>query len=154
MKRIKKIVAITTLTILPITTFALEAMEDDAMEEVSGQEGITIDQSYGNTIEQFQYIDGDGDGSGETAGQISVTDIQIGDLSNAACLTDCAVGQQIDATDNGVIIGNPNIGPAAGTLPTTPAPLSFAQGRQYNPQSRQFSAPPAVMGNLGDRIVR
>jgi len=123
MKALKKLALVTAIAAAPFTANALEALDDEFLGEVSGQEGITIDKTYFNTIEEFQYVDADGDGSG-TAGKIKITDIEIGqftganfgivDPSGAAGLTAVSeVGQMIDATANGVLITAANIGQEA-----------------------------------------
>ena len=63
MKSLKKIALATAVASAPFAVNALEALDDEFLGDVTGQEGITIDKTYMNTIEEFQYVDGDGDGS-------------------------------------------------------------------------------------------
>jgi len=116
----------TAIASAPFTANSLEALDDEFLGDVTGQEGITIDRTYMNTIEEFQYVDSDGDGSG-TEGKIRVTDIEIGDFANsygiASAIDDTGTlgqitesGQMIDATANGVLITAANVGTEAATL--------------------------------------
>ena len=90
--------------------FALEAMDDESLSAISGQEGITIDQTSYNTIEEFVLLDGDGDGSGP--GRVNLNNWQIGnfrglDLQSNTPSTNnmlTVTGKTIDATSDGVII--------------------------------------------------
>ena len=122
MKSLKKLALVSAITAAPFAAQALETLDDEVLGEVTGQEGITIDRSYNNRIEEFTYIDSDGDGSG-TAGKISLKNIAIGNYSdanlflapptayNGTTLFQMEVnGQTIDATANGVLISHGNIG--------------------------------------------
>jgi len=113
---LKKIALVTAISTVPFTVSALEALDDEFLGEITGQEGITIDQHYANTIEEFKYVDGDGDGvSGP--GEISVTNIQVGASNQVVggsidMLTDriYTTGMTIDASATGVLIGEARIG--------------------------------------------
>jgi len=107
MNNLKKLALATAIAAAPLSVNALEALDDDFLGDVTGQEGISIDKTYINTIEEFQYIDGDGDGStGAAAGKIVISGITID--SNGSFVSE--TGQTIDATANGVRIGNAAIG--------------------------------------------
>jgi len=123
MKSLKKLALATAIASAPFAANALEALDDEFLGDVTGQEGITIDREYMNTIEEFQYVDADGDGSG-VAGKVAVKDIKIGNWAAANLGTVNATstfvlgqvletGQTIDATANGVLIGAADIGVAA-----------------------------------------
>jgi len=104
---IKKIALATAIAAAPFAANALEALDDEFLGDVTGQEGITIDQTYINTIEEFQYVDGDGDGtSGAAAGKIVISGITID--SNGGQVSE--TGMTIDAAANGVRIGEAQIG--------------------------------------------
>jgi len=108
------------LTSTPFAVNSLETLDDDVLSDITGQEGITIDKSYRQSIEEFKYIDGDGDGS-SGPGEISIKYLTIGDFSPGAYFINPPtpngpvqevqiVGQTIDATENGVLMFHGNIG--------------------------------------------
>jgi len=110
-KKLKKIALCTAIAVIPFQSQALEALDDEFLSDISGQEGITIDTTYKNTIEEFTYVDSDGDGGG-TAGKVSLKNIYVGNTLDANFQDNTAttngmtshIGQMIDATANGVLI--------------------------------------------------
>ena len=142
MKSLKKLALATAIAAVPLTVNALEALDDEFLGDVTGQEGITIDKTYMNTIEEFKYVDGDGDGTGP--GEVSITNIKIGNFNKPSDLTLGNVGDgsalvlgqitetgmMIDATANGVLITGANIGTEANILvnqgPFSPATAPHA----------------------------
>jgi len=154
MKNIKKLALAAAIATAPFTANALEALDDDFLGDITGQEGISIDKNYQNTIEEFKYIDGDG--SDGTQGSVSLTDIEIGEFTdgvaapfggrngsgldgfdlNGALTNVWERGQKIDAAANGVLITGAMIGEesiildnqmTANVLPAA-HPLSTANG--------------------------
>ena len=133
MRALKKLALATAIASAPFAANALEALDDEFLGDVTGQEGISIDKSYTNTIEEFQYIDGDGDGSsGAAAGKVKITDIRVGNYSNRRDMidldgsgTDFTLGEgmennlRVDATENGVLITGADIGFEANTVTNT-----------------------------------
>lgn len=153
MRNFKKYALATAITMAPFAAQALESLDDEFLGDVTGQEGITIEQEYFNTIEEFQYVDGDGSG---TVGKVKVTGIEIGDFSGESwaravggqapfdpngTLTTTHTKTSIDAAANGVLITTEEVGDAA-TVPmvnvaaspfSASAPLTDASGNiQYN----------------------
>jgi len=134
MNSLKKLALATAIASAPFTVNALEALDDEFLGEVTGQEGITIETDTLQTIEEFQYVDGDGDGSG-VAGKIKATGIKIGQFSDdfnpvdllvngapngllnydASGATSSYTRTSIDAASNGVLITTEQVG-QAGTL--------------------------------------
>jgi len=124
MSLFKRTVLATAIATATFAVNALESLDDEFLGEVTGQEGITIDQTYLNTIEEFQYVDGDTDASGNV-GKIVVKDIKIGNYSgvgptdlsgwNAASTlgTISETGLKIDATSTGILITDAQVGPDA-----------------------------------------
>ena len=133
MRALKKLALATAIASAPFAANALEALDDEFLGDVTGQEGISIDKSYTNTIEEFQYIDGDGDGSsGAAAGKVKITDIRVGNYSNRRDMidldgsgTDFTLGEvmennlRVDATENGVLITGADIGFESNTVTNT-----------------------------------
>lgn len=124
MRMIRKTALATAISAIGFSVHALEALDDEFLGDVTGQEGITIDQTYKTTIEEFQYVDGDTDASGNV-GKVSIKDIKIGNYSGVGP-TDLAgwngtstlgtiseTGMMIDATSTGVLITEAQIGPDA-----------------------------------------
>ena len=122
MKSLKKLALATAIAAAPLSVNALEALDDEFLGDVTGQEGITIDKEYMNTIEEFKYVDGDVDG-----GSVSVKNIDIGNFSNqyggfglftpnGTLSTIQENGMTIDAAANGVVIGGAAIGAEADIL--------------------------------------
>jgi len=123
MNNLKKLVLACAITATPFATQALETIDDETLSNVTGQEGITIDQYTRQAIEEFTYVDGDGDGSG-SAGKVSLKYISIGNIidSNFVSnpLTEAHLNatvqlmnsndMTIDATANGVLINHGKIG--------------------------------------------
>jgi len=128
MNKLNKVALSVAIAAAPFMAQSLEALDDDFLSEITGQEGISIDRTYKNTIEEFKYIDGDGDGSG-VAGEVSVSDIRIGNFASPSdtvlgAINDSnsaganlsminEVGAKIDATANGVLLTNGNVGTEA-----------------------------------------
>ena len=90
---------------------AFEELDDGAMSHVSGKEGITIDRTYKQNIEEITFVDGDGVGNG-IAGAVSLKGIAVGDFIGSDMQDNTAVtqglvtveGMKIDAVENGVLI--------------------------------------------------
>jgi len=145
MKGLQKLALVASIISVSSISHALDALEDDELKDISGQEGISIDQNYMNTIEEFQYIDTDGNAydiiGTAGSGKIVITGDIIVDLS------DPDAGTLTAPSGNNVTIPDFVAG-------STPKQIGFTQGRQYSPQSKQFQSTPAVMSDLGDRIVR
>jgi len=125
MNRLKKLALVSAITAASFSAQALEVLEDDALSEVTGQEGITIDRSYRQAIEEFKYVDADGDGVGGS-GEISIKGLLVGDFTDSNLffgaptpmggVGEIAVnGITIDATENGVLINHGYVGTAGGT---------------------------------------
>jgi len=132
MKSLQKLALATAIASAPFAANALEALDDEFLSDVSGQEGITIETNTYQTIEEFQYVDGDGDGSG--AGKVVAKNISIGDFSSdfsrvlgvdgsgnpifatldndTSDLSGVTVITDIDAAANGVLITNKQLGEA------------------------------------------
>jgi len=172
MKIFNKIALVTAISAVPFAAQALESLDDEFLGNVTGQEGITIEQDYSNTIEEFQYIDGDGDGA-TGPGKVKVTGIEIGEFSGdswgrliggqapfdpTGALTATHTKTAIDATANGVLITTQEVGDAA-TIPmvnvaaapfSLVAPLTNATGDiQWNAtQGRMATVADAAGGDL------
>lgn len=84
MKAFKKAALAAAVAALPMTGFAMEALQDEALSEVTGQDGITI-----------------------TLGSTGAFDIFVGDATGGAGLTGAAGGIYIDGFDTGT--GNTTI---------------------------------------------
>lgn len=84
MKAFKKAALAAAVAALPMTGFAMEALQDEALSEVTGQDGITI-----------------------TLGSTGAFDIFVGDADGGAGLTGAAGGIYIDNFDTGA--GNTTI---------------------------------------------
>ena len=101
----KRLALATAVAMAPMAVSALESLDDELLGDVTGQEGITIDQSYINTIEEFQYVDGDGDGF-TGAGKIVIQGITIDSNGGNYSVS----GQKIDAAEYGVLISEGGMG--------------------------------------------
>ena len=100
MNNLKKLALATAIAAAPLSVNALEALDDEFLGDVTGQEGITIDKEYLNTIEEFKYVDGDVGG-----GAVSIKNLEIGDFDASGNLgTILEEGMMIDAAANGVLI--------------------------------------------------
>jgi len=131
MNSLKKLALATAIASAPFAANALEALDDEFLGEVTGQEGITIEADTMQTIEEFQYVDGDGDGS-TGAGKIKLTNISIGNFSSDSAVAprayDVSGGlstsltiTEIDAAANGVLITTTQVGQAGTDTGTTVA---------------------------------
>ncbi|AOY87562.1 hypothetical protein BKP64_04900 [Marinobacter salinus] len=80
MKGLKKIALATAVAAAPFAAHAdLQAMNDSAMGEVTGQAGVTIELQTRVSIGQFKYTDTDGGAAGEIGGgSFAVNDIELG----------------------------------------------------------------------------
>jgi len=116
-KSLKIALSVSALFTLTPLALALEAVDDEVLSEVSGQEGISIDQSYNTTIEEWTWVDGDGDGStGQAAWRW--LNSENGNFVGADMLDNSATTNRrldtrnmtIDATANGVIITTGDVG--------------------------------------------
>ena len=135
---LKKIALATAIAAAPFAANALEALDDEFLGDVTGQEGITIDKEYINTIEEFQYVDADGDGSsGAAAGKIVIGGITID--SNGGNVVE--TGQTIDATANGVLIGAAAIGTGTG------------DGKDIRINSIQFGNSSSALNSIGSVTI-
>jgi len=126
MNLIKKSFLATAIAAAPFAVNALEALDDEFLGDVTGQEGITIETTQFQTIEEFQYVDGDGDGS-TGPGKIKLSDIAIGQFTtdsataprnsnDAGGLTGVYTKTEIDAAANGVLITTKEIGQAGSAI--------------------------------------
>ena len=95
MKKLFIIAAVIAL-ILPNTVLALEQMSDQAMEQVTGQSGVSIAV---DDVKIFQSISGlsytDGDGTDGTAGSIAIDDLTVMIHANAITSLDAATGEPV-----------------------------------------------------------
>ena len=98
MNNLKKLALATAIAAAPLSVNALEALDDEFLGDVTGQEGITIDKEYLNTIEEFKYIDGDVGG-----GAVSIKNLTVGNTEATGGLV-LEEGMMIDAAANGVLI--------------------------------------------------
>ncbi|MCK0164038.1 DUF6160 family protein [Marinobacter sp. S6332] len=110
MKGLKKIALATAIAAAPFVAHAdMQALDDSAMGNVTGQAGVTIELETKVNIGEFSYTDTDGYGNETEGGSFVVSDITIGgaavgggtDLINrdASLLDDLAI--EIDVAANG-----------------------------------------------------
>jgi len=138
-----------TVFTISCPTFALEPLADDDLRRVYGQEGISIDQDYRTTIETIEYIDGDGDGSGQS-GSIIIRNLSFGndtgtDFGDNTATTEGRIqinNARIDALDTGVQITAGDTGLVGDVLindsaQNTDAPITDASGFFTDPVSGQ-----------------
>jgi hypothetical protein len=115
----KKLVLAAIMMLVPFTSFALDKMNDAALDKMTAQEGVTI--SFENlTITQTSgnlgWHDGDGIGAGSTAGRIFIgqtgnttTVISGSMLIDVATATAAIIGTNIVADTTFVKISLPSI---------------------------------------------
>ena len=155
MNDLKKLTLASAIATASFSSHALQEMDDASMGDVTGQEGITIDQIYANTIEEFQYVDADGDGTtGASAGKIKITGIGIGVDANDDGLINTSdtservhiFGQEIDAAANGVRIKAGRIGDENGLG-------TFTNGRDMFIESIQLGNANNTLSSIGSLAI-
>jgi len=169
MKNINKMALATAIAAAPFSVTALEALDDEFLGEVTGQEGITIEQDSFTTIEEFQYVDGDGDGS-NGPGKVILSNIRKGDFSNDIPVQMAMTGTpyatdpanaplgtmrqltEIDATANGVLITTKEIGYESNIVVTNDltSPTSPEMGLTDASGNLQWNATTNKIAKLSD----
>ena len=91
--------------LLPVSAMAgMTAINDSAMGEITGQAGITLDQSVQISIDYIAWGDDDGCSGTTTAGFVNVCTILIDDDGGAANMDGMLIDSGANASD-----GNPAI---------------------------------------------
>jgi len=154
MKSLNKTILAAAIAMAPFAANALEALDDEFLGDVAGQEGITIEETSWNTIEEFRYVDGDGDltqdASGNVlAGTIALSDIKVGslgvDASGNATIAGVKSVTEIDAAYNGVLITTKQVGDDA---PSVNA-LGFADGQDISIGGIYLGAANGTQNSIG-----
>ena len=154
MKSLNKTILAAAIAMAPFAANALEALDDEFLGDVTGQEGITIEETSWNTIEEFRYVDGDGDltqdASGNVlAGTIALSDIKVGslgvDASGNATIAGVKTVTEIDAAYNGVLITTKQVGDDA---PSVNA-LGFADGQDISIGGIYLGAANGTQNSIG-----
>lgn len=94
MKKLFIIAAVVAL-ILPSSVFALEQMSDQAMDQITGQAGVSIavdDVKIYQSIDGLSYTDGDGAITGDAAGTVSLDGLTVMVNINAITSLDATTG--------------------------------------------------------------
>lgn len=100
MKAFKKAALAAAVAALPMTGFAMEAMQDEALSEVTGQDGITI--SLGSTG-AFDIFVGDGDGFALNSGPAG--GIYIDNFDTGAGATTITIDSDADTIQANIQLG-------------------------------------------------
>jgi len=152
-----RLLAAISLAGCSLSVSALEALEDEVLSHVTGQEGITIDQTFKNDIEEFLYVDSDGDGS-SGSGRIALVDIKIGNFTGVDQLDNTATtngmlsitGKKIDAASDGVIITTGHIGSQGDVLVNDAGQNAYLTNLGVTTDASGVLASGAILRNLAD----